>query len=150
MSDHLMEMCPACKAMNRIPREKALSAAKCGECGAALPQLFSGHPLEVTDITFQQEVISFGGPVVVDFWAPWCGPCQSLAPNLEFLAKEMAGKVKFVKVNTDIYPHLSRTYQVRSIPTLVLFQGGLVTEQISGALPLGQLRNWVSRGMGWL
>ncbi|MBF0610988.1 MAG: thioredoxin TrxC [Magnetococcales bacterium] len=145
-----MAHCPSCKTTNRIPQEKALAAAKCGQCGNSLPPLFSEHPIAVTDATFQQEVVGFGGPVVVDFWAPWCGPCRSLAPSLEFMAKELLGKVKFVKVNTDENPVLSRTYQIRSIPTLIFFKDGRVKEQIAGALPLGQLRNWIGKSMGWL
>jgi len=94
---------------------------------------------EISDSTFEAEVINSELPVVVDFWAPWCGPCKSIAPVLEQIASEYVGKVKFVKVNIDDNPESPTQYNVRGIPNLVFFKKGQVMEQIVGAVPKDQL-----------
>ncbi len=91
----------------------------------------------VTDSTFESEVLKAEGPVLVDFWAPWCGPCRMVGPVMEQLAKQYAGKVTVVKLNTDENPQVSMTYGIRSIPTVALFKGGEVVDGVIGAAPIG-------------
>ena len=97
-------------------------------------------PKEVTDATFEQEVLKAPRPVLVDFWAPWCGPCRMVAPIVEELAEEYDGKVNFVKLNTDDNPVTASRYGIRSIPTLLVFQGGEPVGQIIGFRPKSDLR----------
>src|SRR6188508_1474523 len=94
---------------------------------------------EVTDATFESEVLKSDIPVLIDFWAPWCGPCRAIAPLVEELATEYAGKLKVAKMNVDDNPQVPSKYNVRSIPNLVLFKGGQVKEQIVGAVPKATL-----------
>ena len=97
-------------------------------------------PREVTDITFEQEVLKDANPVLVDFWAPWCGPCRMVAPIVEELAEEYDGKVEFVKLNTDDNPNTAVKYGIRSIPTLLVFKGGQPVGQIVGFRPKSDLK----------
>jgi thioredoxin 1 len=97
-------------------------------------------PKEVTDATFEQEVLKAPRPVLVDFWAPWCGPCRMVAPIVEELAEEYDGKVNFVKLNTDDNPIIASRYDIRSIPTLLVFRGGQAVGQIIGFRPKSDLR----------
>ncbi len=99
----------------------------------------AGDVSEITDNSFEQDVLKSDIPVLVDFWAPWCGPCKSIAPVLQELAKDYAGKLKFTKINIDENPKNATNYKVRGIPNLVFFKGGQVVEQIVGAVPKEQL-----------
>lgn len=99
----------------------------------------AGNVGEVSDSSFETEVLNADVPVLVDFWAPWCGPCKSIAPVLEELASEFDGKIKIVKINVDDNPKTPTQYNVRGIPNLVFFKGGEVIEQIVGAVPKDQL-----------
>ncbi len=100
-------------------------------------------PVNVTSANFEQEVINSKGIVLVDFWATWCPPCRMIAPVLESIAREKAGEIKIVKVNTDQEQLLSRKYQISSIPTLILFNNGKVINRTAGAIPKAQLLNWI-------
>ncbi len=94
-----------------------------------------GHVAEITDATFDREVLQSPVPVLVDFWAPWCGPCRAIAPLVEEIAQQYAGKLRVAKINVDDNPEAATRYGVRGIPTLLLFQGGQVKDQIVGAVP---------------
>jgi len=109
-----------------------------------------GHDLvkQITDDEFEQEVIKSEIPVFVDFWAPWCGPCRMVAPIIEELAKQYAGRCKFVKVNTDENPAVASALGIRSIPTLVIFKGNRVLDAAVGALPKGHLERMIDRALG--
>jgi thioredoxin 1 len=104
-------------------------------------------PAEVTDATFEEEVLKSGEPVLVDFWAPWCGPCRMVAPLVEELAGEYDGKVKFVKLNTDDNMQTPARYGIRSIPTLLMFKGGELTDQIIGFRPKGDLKRTIEKAL---
>ncbi len=93
----------------------------------------------ISDATFESEVLQSATPVLIDFWAPWCGPCRAIAPVVDEIAKEYAGKLKVVKMNVDDNPQTPQKYGVRGIPNLILFQGGQVKQQIIGAVPKAQL-----------
>ncbi len=105
----------------------------------------AGNVLEISDSDFESEVIKSSIPVLVDFWAPWCGPCKSIAPVLEEIANDFAGKLKVAKVNVDENPRTPTSYNVRGIPNLVFFKGGKVVEQIIGAVPKEQLLSAISK-----
>lgn len=112
----------------------------CGRCRSALAvQDTPTHPVEITDRTFQEEVLSFPGPVLVDCWAPWCGPCRMVAPIMDQLASEYAGRVKIAKLNTDDNPATASQYGIQSIPTLLLFKNGRQVNRLVGALPKGEI-----------
>lgn len=105
----------------------------------------SSNLIQATDATFEQEVIKSSLPVLVDFWAPWCGPCLMVAPVIEQIAETYQGRLKVVKVNVDENPGVSARYQIMSIPTLILFKGGQPVDSVIGALPKNQLVNFLSR-----
>ena len=105
----------------------------------------AGNIKEISDATFEQEVLMSGAPTVVDFWAPWCGPCKSIAPVLEELAAEYAGKVRIAKMNVDDNPRTPTQYKVRGIPNLVFFKNGEVVNQVIGAVPKEQLVDAINK-----
>ncbi len=100
--------------------------------------------IKVSDANFEEEVIKSDSPVVVDFWAEWCGPCRMIAPALEELSDEFSGQVKIVKLNVDENPKTAEKYGIRGIPTLLLFKGGKVADQHVGAQPKGKLKSWIA------
>ena len=124
--------CPACGAMNRVRTERAAEAAPvCGRCKAALPEVAAG-PIDASDATFAREVEAAEVPVLVDLWAPWCGPCRMLAPTLEQIAAEFAGRAKVAKLNIDENPVVTARLGVGSIPTLVIFKSGREVQRLVG------------------
>ena len=136
-----MIRCPACGAMNRVPPEKLSTGFKprCGKCKALLPVepagAPNGKPITVTDATFAEQVERSPVPVVVDMWAEWCGPCRMVAPVIDELAAQMAGRVRFAKVNVDQNPATASRFGVRSIPTLLVLRDGREVDRIVGAQP---------------
>ncbi|MGA3086616.1 MAG: thioredoxin TrxC [Thermodesulfobacteriota bacterium] len=139
-TDTIMLNCPQCGAKNRIPKTRLTDKPVCGKCRASLSsQSFLDHPIEVTDQTFNQEVLSFPGSVVLDCWAPWCGPCRMVAPILDQLAKEYAGRIKFTKLNTDENQQTAGQFSIQNIPTLLFFKRGKLVNRQVGALPKGEI-----------
>jgi thioredoxin 2 len=128
--------CPHCGTSNRIPTPRLGDDPVCGRCGAAL---LDGQPVELTDANFEQVVAGSGLPVVVDFWAPWCGPCKQMAPQFAQAAGSLKGKALLVKVNSDDNPRTSTRFGIRSIPTLVKLQQGKEVARAAGARPAGQI-----------
>ena len=128
----LMIGCPHCGATNRLPAERASESPTCGKCGQPL---LDGHPLELDDASFDTVVANSALPVLVDFWAPWCGPCRAMAPAFEQASRQLQGRALLVKVNSDDSPGLSQRYGIRSIPTLVKLEQGRETQRQSGAIP---------------
>jgi thioredoxin 2 len=137
-------VCSECSTKNRIPGNRLADRPKCGKCGAYLAFYgYSGNPVDITDRSFEEEVLSFPGPVLVDCWAPWCGPCHMVAPILNDLASEYVGRLKIAKLNVDENPETASRYDTRSIPTMLIFKGGKLVERIVGALPKKRIEQYI-------
>ena len=131
--------CPSCGANNRVPVEKLLEGLQpvCGQCKS--PLSVSAHPVTVTDANFNQEVEKSQLPVLLDLWAPWCPPCRMIAPIIEELASELAGRLKVGKLNTDENQQTASRFGVRSIPTLLVLKDGVEIERLVGAHPKDEI-----------
>ncbi|MGD8317894.1 MAG: thioredoxin TrxC [Myxococcales bacterium] len=139
-TDSKIIVCPSCQAPNRIPAARLGDGPRCGKCKEPL---FTGRPIVLTDDTFDRHLTRGEVPLVVDFWAPWCGPCRMMAPFFEQAAAELEPHVRFAKVNTDENPRLARQYGIQSIPTTALFKSGREVARQAGAMNLPQLRQWI-------
>ncbi len=131
-------VCPGCGAKNRIPADKQHLTPKCGKCGARLPAA-AGRVIELSDQTFQQVVINSSLPVLVDFYSPTCGPCQALAPVIEQLAGQYAGRAVICKLDTSRHQMTAAQFQIRGVPTLIFFKNGRPVDQVVGAVPAQEL-----------
>ena len=139
MSDSVHVVCPGCGAVNRVPQDRLGEGAKCGKCHAPL---FSGVPLALEEQGFAHQVSRNDLPLMVDFWAPWCGPCRMMAPAFEEAARMLEPQVRLVKVNTEEAQGLAGRLDIRSIPTLALFRGGKEVARTSGAMDAVRLVAW--------
>lgn len=137
--------CPACGANNRVPQDKLQAGREpvCGRCKKPLPR--HAQPLIVTDATFAEQVERSPVPVLVDMWAPWCGPCRVLTPIIEELAGELAGRVRVAKLNVDENPVTSGRFRIQSIPALLLFQNGGEVDRMMGAQPKSEILRHLQR-----
>jgi thioredoxin 2 len=145
MSTPELIRCPACGAVNRVPAEKLAAGLRpvCGRCKRPLP--VHAGPVTVTDATFSAEVEQSPLPVVLDMWAAWCGPCRVLEPVIEELAGQMAGRLRFGKLNVDENPATASRFDVRSIPTLLVLKGGKEVDRIVGVQPKAEIARRLER-----
>jgi thioredoxin 2 len=138
--------CSSCGKTNRLRYATLGYVTRCGACRSPLRS--PAEPIEVSDAaTFDAAISSSSLPVVVDFWAPWCGPCRTMAPELDKVAKGAAGEWLILKVNTDAVPELGERFRIRSIPTLAVFQGGREIHRAAGARSAGDIRALVSQNL---
>lgn len=140
MSDNLHVVCPHCDAVNRLPAARLDERPTCGQCRQPL---FTGQPLELTASNFDRHVGRGDLPVVVDFWAPWCAPCRSMAPAFARAARELEPAVRLAKVDTESHQQLAARFNIRSIPTLAIFRNGREIARQSGAVDAATLERWV-------
>lgn len=134
-------VCPQCNAVNRIPPER-MGAGKCGKCGA---DLFPGKSIELTDANFNRQIARNDLPVLVDFWATWCGPCRMMAPVFEQVAAQKKNVLRVGKLETDQSPQTSAHFAIRSIPTLILFGAGREVARATGAMSFPDLTRWLQQ-----
>ena len=148
MSDMRLIRCPSCGATNRVPPEKLGQGLQpvCGRCKS--PLLADSKPVTVTDATFSAEVERSPLPVLLDLWAPWCGPCRMIAPMVEELSAEMAGRVRVAKLNVDENPATAARFNVRGIPTLLVLKAGQEVDRIVGVQPKSEIARRLQRALG--
>jgi thioredoxin 2 len=140
VTDKHRVVCPHCDSVNAVPADRPAEAAKCGRCHA---RLFQGAPVDLNFARLQKQLAGSDVPVIVDFWAPWCGPCRAMAPIFERAARELEPKARFVKVNVDENPDAARRFGVQGIPALFAFRGGQVAARQAGVADFATLRGWV-------
>ncbi|HET6143304.1 MAG TPA: thioredoxin domain-containing protein [Candidatus Acidoferrales bacterium] len=137
----VIRACTSCGQQNRIPAKHLASTGQCGKCKALLPPV--AEPLAVDDILFDEIIQNSRVPVLVDFWAAWCGPCRAAAPEVSRTATEMAGKAIVLKVDTEQHPELSARYNVRGIPNFAIFSDGKLAIQQAGLVDHVQMEQWL-------
>ncbi|MGZ4959535.1 MAG: thioredoxin TrxC [Methylomonas sp.] len=139
MSQSLHLVCPHCLATNRLPAARLEQSPKCGQCHQSL---FGGHPIELGAENFEKHLAHNDIPLLVDFWADWCGPCKMMAPAFAQAAQILEPHIRLAKVNTETQAQLGARYNIRSIPTLILFKGGRELDRQSGALGAQDIVRW--------
>jgi thioredoxin 2 len=133
-------VCPHCHAVNRVPEDRLTDGGTCGKCHAPL---FTAHPVELDDASFDKHITGSDLPIVVDFWAPWCGPCRSMAPAFAEAARQLEPRYRLVKVDTEQSQNLAARFNIRSIPTLAIFKNGSEVARQAGAVDTGSIVRWV-------
>ncbi|WGS85750.1 thioredoxin TrxC [Methylomonas sp. UP202] len=139
MNDAIHLVCPHCQAVNRVPPNRLNQQPNCGQCHQPL---FTGHPLELTEASFSKHLTQSQIPLLVDFWAAWCGPCKMMAPAFAQAAGMLEPTIRLGKVDTDRHRYLSEDFGIRSIPTLILFKNGREIAREAGAMSLQDILRW--------
>ena len=145
MSNKLHVVCGQCDSVVGLPSDRLGDAPHCPKCHAAL---FAGKPIELTAANFDKHISRTDLPLVVDFWAPWCGPCVAMAPHFDKVAHELEPKMRFAKLNTQDEPAPAGRFNIRSIPTMIVFRGGKELARQSGAMDSGRLAHWLGSVTG--
>lgn len=135
-------VCSHCGATNRIPEDRDLAAGKCGKCGR---QLFAGHPEDVSAAILEKQIAKSDIPVLVDVWAPWCGPCKVMGPQFAAAAKQAEPALRFVKLNSDDNQALSTRLGIRGIPTMIMFKAAKEVARVSGAMSSTDILKWAAQ-----
>ena len=144
MSDSKHIVCPQCGAINRVPATRSAAAAQCGSCKS---KLFAGEPREVDAAGFDRHVGKGDVPVLVDVWAPWCGPCLSMAPQFANAAHALEPDVRLLKLNSEQHREIAARYDIRSIPTMLLFKDGKLAARTAGAMDSASIARWVKSNL---
>ena len=144
MSGSIQILCPECDAINRVPTARLRDAPRCGACKAAL---FQGKPLALSEARFRRHMRLSGLPMLVDFWASWCGPCRAMAPAFEAASRTLEPRMRLIKVSTEEAPALATELAITSIPTLALFAGGREVARQAGAMPAGRIIAWAEAAL---
>ena len=138
-ADPVLVPCPRCGALNRVPVSRLSAGPTCGKCKAPL---FTGAPLAADAVAFDRHVLKGSLPVMVDFWAEWCGPCKAMAPAFAQAAGKLEPQMRLLKLDTEAVPEIAQRYRIQSIPTLILFKGGREVARQAGAMPAQAIVQW--------
>jgi len=142
MPEPIQVVCPHCDTINRVPGDRLAAGPRCGECHAPL---FEGHPAALSEAQFRRHLSRSGIPLLVDFWASWCGPCRMMAPEFEAAARALEPRMRLAKVSTEEAPGLAAELRITGIPLLALFAGGQEVARQAGAMSARQIVDWASR-----